>query len=168
MPTFAGTIANNYFPTDAFVSNVIIRIDTALNFMHCKNWMHGDVKPMNIFVDYSGACWLGDYGSSVEYSDISSNFMGGTLAFQCKEYLFLFLFSSLRVNYVSSPKNFDKMGLVISCLSILKLIDDNNDMYPANVIENAIALIPEDFSCKKMLCSLFLECFSDRTTSNTN
>ena len=52
-----------------------------------RGWLHGDVKPSNIFLDYSGDAWLGDFGSSLWLIEIRCSFTGGTPTFQCGDVL---------------------------------------------------------------------------------
>ena len=44
-------------------------METALGYMHSKSVIHMDIKPANIFIDYQGTWWLGDYGSCVTEGD---------------------------------------------------------------------------------------------------
>jgi eukaryotic-like serine/threonine-protein kinase len=59
---------------------VLDRIEPSLRFIHAGGWLHGDVKPSNIFIDVEGGLWLGDFGSSVKHGDIRARFGGGTPA----------------------------------------------------------------------------------------
>jgi serine/threonine protein kinase len=53
--------------------------------VHAAKWLHGDVKPQNIFISADGLVWLGDYGSSQRYEDIAKNYCEGTPQFQCSD-----------------------------------------------------------------------------------
>lgn len=49
----------------------------ALNFMHLNLLVHMDIKEANIFIDYQGKWWIGDFGSCVQdYSPIKSTTIG--------------------------------------------------------------------------------------------
>jgi len=100
----------------AYALEVFDRVICAIDFVHEKQWMHGDVKSGNIFCDYQGLPWLGDYGSSVCYQSISKDFTGGTPIFQCVD-----------VSPHDSPKLFDGIGLVISLLEKLGVLKLRND-----------------------------------------
>jgi serine/threonine protein kinase len=111
MPAYAGTIARFPPPLYDLDATVLVnRIEPTLRFLHDKGWMHGDVKPSNIFLDYAGVTWLGDYGSSVRVEEVDK-FRGGTPAFQCDS-----LFAS------DGPLLFDLTGLAISVLVLLGLL----------------------------------------------
>jgi len=105
MPSYSCTLSDVPTPISAsFASQAFGRLLNAVQFINSKGWMHGDVKPSNIFISSDGHVWLGDYGSSVKYSDLSS-FTGGTPMYQCEE-----------VSYLENPCKFDCMGLVLSFL----------------------------------------------------
>jgi hypothetical protein len=94
--------------------NVVAVLGRTLSFIHDRGWMHGDVKPANIFVDTMGSMWLGDYGMSAPYSELST-FRGGTPAFQCEA------LQSDSPDF--SPLRFDRVGLAISVLVMLGKLD---------------------------------------------
>ena len=102
MPFYAHTLEECPIPYDA--DYAFPELLAAVEFMHSKEWMHGDIKPSNIFVDFKGKAWLGDYGSSVKFSD-SDSFSGGTELYQCG------------VDRRKFPKLFDYTGLIISFLA---------------------------------------------------
>ena len=113
MPAYAGTLARVPSPADArYAARIIGRVEPALRFLHSRGWLHGDVKPSNIFLDYSGDHWLGDYGSSVRLFDIGRSFTGGTPTFQCGD-----------VAAAKEPLRFDLVGLATSVLVMLGLLD---------------------------------------------
>lgn len=85
--------------------HVFARINQALDFLQSKGWVHGDVKPSNIFIAYDGSAWLGDYGSSCKIAEWAQ-FTGGTLMFQINEI------------DISHP-SFDKAGLCLSLIACL-------------------------------------------------
>lgn len=103
MPSYSMTLSS--MPVSMNGPHAIWFFDILLpvvNFIHSKEWMHGDIKPSNIFIDSSGKPFLGDYGSSVKYCDLES-FSGGTPLYQCAD-----------VQYISQPRKFDLVGLVLS------------------------------------------------------
>jgi len=63
MPTYAATVATSPGFKTAVLATEGRRILGALAFMHSKNLVHMDVKGHNIFVDYLGNWFLGDFGS---------------------------------------------------------------------------------------------------------
>jgi serine/threonine protein kinase len=86
------------------------RIFQAINSMHQCEYLHGDIKPGNIFIDLHGQAWLGDYGSSVAFTDVE-RFVGGTARYQCAV-----------VPAKLSPKLFDYMGLALTLLEKCELM----------------------------------------------
>ena len=85
MPRYACTLSNIPTPLPPSLAlRVLSRMVVALRAVHDAGWVHGDVKPSNIFIDFMGDAWLGDYGSSCRISDVSS-YTGGTPAFQCAD-----------------------------------------------------------------------------------
>ena len=65
IPLFAATLEHVPFPMgEAAVVRVGHEILIALNAMHAKNWCHNDLKPSNIFIDWSGRACLGDFGAA--------------------------------------------------------------------------------------------------------
>ena len=133
MPQYACTLANMPVPVDeTYGLHVFDRIFAALEFLHEHAWMHGDVKPSNIFIDAVGRSWLGDYGSSQPFDKVVSQYTGGTPAYQCDE---------ARTQLLSggSPIWFDKIGLAISILCRLGLVDVRTvtDPWPLQAIKTA-------------------------------
>lgn len=85
MPRYACTLSNIPTPLPAaWALRVLSRMAVALRAVHDAGWVHGDVKPSNIFIDFRGDAWLGDYGSSRRVSQVFS-YTGGTPAFQCAD-----------------------------------------------------------------------------------
>jgi hypothetical protein len=85
MPRYACTLSNIPKPMDAtWALRVLTRMSTSLHAVHAAGWVHGDVKPSNVFIDFAGDAWLGDYGSSCRTSGVAL-YTGGTPAFQCAE-----------------------------------------------------------------------------------
>lgn len=110
MPTYACTLSEvvSFGPISIeLAQHVFTRINQALEFLQSKGWIHGDVKPSNIFIAHDGVAWLGDYGSSCTVAECAQ-FTGGTPMFQIHEI------------DVSHPL-FDKAGLCLSLIAGLVL-----------------------------------------------
>eukprot|EP00048_Salpingoeca_helianthica_P025141 m.38033 g.38033 ORF g.38033 m.38033 type:complete len:298 (+) comp9911_c0_seq1:173-1066(+) len=88
----------------------VSRMASTLQFLHAQGWLHGDVKPSNIFLDNEGKGWLGDYGSSWFIAKPRTD-LTGTPAFTCEG--------------IPATRGgvFDMVGLVISMLSVLGFLD---------------------------------------------
>ena len=143
MPQYACTLASMPTPLDeAYGVRVFECISAALGFLHHHSWLHGDVKPSNIFIDAAGRPWLGDYGSSQPYADLLQ-YTGGTPCYQCEEAL-----QALD----HAPLWFDKMGLAISLLCHLDLLLAARGMngWPLVAIEAACNRV-ESVSIQKLL-----------------
>jgi len=114
MPAYAGTLARVPVPADeVYADAVIARLEPTLRFLHVQGWLHGDVKPSNVFLDFAGGSWLGDFGTSVPHAVAAdSNFAGGTPAFQCDG-----------ISAAAAPLHFDLVGLAISVLVLVGLLD---------------------------------------------
>ena len=111
MPLYSGTLARIPTPADEDYATIVIeRIEPTLRFLNQRGWMHGDVKPSNIFLDYEGSAWLGDFGSSVLLT-AAEGFSGGTPSFQCEHF-----------EALEDPLRFDLIGLAVSVLVLLGLI----------------------------------------------
>jgi serine/threonine protein kinase len=108
-----------------------MRIAPAIEFIHDKEWFHGDVKPSNIFIDSTGLAWLGDYGSSSQYK-FNSRFQGGTVVYQCSD-----------VSLQEQPRQFDNLGLVISLLVKLDLLKIENESHTLDKIKTIIYQIDD-------------------------
>ena len=93
-----------------YALEVFHRTIAAIEFIHEHGWLHGDVKPGNIFCDWNGETWLGDYGSSVPYNALRA-FTGGTPKYQCVD-----------VSHLDKPRLFDGVGLVLSLLERLGVL----------------------------------------------
>ena len=122
MREYAGDLSRCRVPISSeMAANVVQRIGLALQFMHQRDWLHGDVKPANIFVDEEGNAWLGDFGMSFKRDDVAEIEQRlrckswpagwGTPAYQCVD-----------VDVVGKPELIDKFGLVISVLKMLGLL----------------------------------------------
>jgi serine/threonine protein kinase len=104
MPKYASSLHDNPIPiSDEDALRVGQRILSAIKAMHECDYLHADIKPGNIFVDENGNTWLGDYGSSVTFSNVSK-FAGGTARYQCSD-----VPAELKVL-------FDYMGLALTLL----------------------------------------------------
>ena len=85
MPRYACTLSNIPPPMDAhWALRILDRMSVSLRAVHAAGWVHGDVKPSNIFIDFAGDAWLGDYGSSQRITAVDS-YTGGTPVFQCSD-----------------------------------------------------------------------------------
>jgi serine/threonine protein kinase len=105
MPRYSSSLCDIPVPISAEVAVVVgLRIVEAIKCMHACEYLHGDIKPGNIFIDSLGQAWLGDYGSSVAFTEVK-RFSGGTARYQCAEVL-----------ATSSPQLFDFMGLALTLL----------------------------------------------------
>jgi hypothetical protein len=109
MPPYWCTAADIPPPASkARVMSLLARISPALDFIHQAGWIHGDIKPTNIFLDVAGVAWLGDYGSSIRATD-HEIFTGGTVKYQVSD-----------VTVVQGSR-FDRVGLALVLLDMLGL-----------------------------------------------
>lgn len=113
MPAYHCSVSDIPSPLmdEEFILHQGRRIQQALATMHCEGYLHGDVKPSNIFVDSAGLWWLGDFGSSVPLARARQEFRGGTLLFQCE-------------GVDADTPRFDFHGLAITILSKMSLLPD--------------------------------------------
>lgn len=137
MPSYACTLHEIPKPiSNEYALKLLNRLAPAISFIHDKKWLHGDVKSSNIFIDSAGLAWLGDYGSSQPYSKVKF-YAGGTPPYQCQD-----------VSYATHSRLFDNLGLVISVLDKLGVLDivHNESRSLADVvgtIERSEVLNPE-------------------------
>lgn len=111
MPRYACTLSNVPQPMDvSWALRVLSRMSASLRAVHAAGWVHGDVKPSNIFLDFAGDAWLGDYGSSRRVSDVAS-YTGGTPAFQCADVS------------VEDPARFDRACLAVTMCSAMGVLE---------------------------------------------
>lgn len=118
MPHYPMTLAQ--LPAVAVARVAVLmgqRLLQAVEFIASKGWVHGDVKPSNIFVDHDGAWWLGDYGSAAEMS--GDPLLGGTASFQ--------------LSGVDAGASFDVVGLLLSLLDALGVLDRRRPLAPVAV-----------------------------------
>ena len=117
MPPFPCTFSSVPIPISLkYTIDTFDRLAPAIDYMHSNFWLHGDIKPSNIFISADGLLWIGDYGSSVRHSEISGRFFGGTPRYQCADF-----------NADANPHLFDKFGLIISLLEKLGIIYTGKD-----------------------------------------
>lgn len=116
MPLYDKTLDDLTPPVDVAVAvGVVLRVGRALQFMHSRGWLHGDVKPANIFLDAGGSAWLGDFGHSLPLENLRAiedqlahkvfPDAYGTPAWQCVD-----------VDAAAQPLLLDNLALVISVL----------------------------------------------------
>lgn len=131
MPFYPATLQRLPAPVlPEFACLVLERMAATLRFIHANGWMHGDVKPSNIFLDAEGVVWLGDYGSSTKLSEIAA-YSRGTPAFQCAD-----------ISPTAQPLAFDLAGLLVALLVKLDLLDLRKAPYwgwSAGAIAGAVA-----------------------------
>jgi hypothetical protein len=131
MPHYPLTLAQLPPPSVAAGGVVVFdRIAAALAFLARAGWLHGDVKPSNIFIDASGSVWLGDYGSSVRVADAAAHFTGGTPQFQVEG-----------IPCDAAGGLFDRSGLVVTFVCALGLLSASSRVpapWPPAVIRAAV------------------------------
>ena len=113
MPRYACTLSNIPRPMDAcWALRVLARMSASLRAVHAAGWVHGDVKPSNIFIDFAGDAWLGDYGSSCRIAAVDS-YTGGTPAFQCSDIS------------VQEHARFDRACLAVTLCCVMDVLHHN-------------------------------------------
>ena len=68
-----------------FLRIVLTSCLSALQFLHSKGVIHGDVKPSNILVDAQGRVKLGDFGLARRASDEGGSLLKGTTKYMAPE-----------------------------------------------------------------------------------
>ena len=64
MPRYLNSLARTQVSPKAVVAREARRLIDALKHMHAQGYVHMDVKGDNVFVDFMGAWFLGDFGSA--------------------------------------------------------------------------------------------------------
>jgi serine/threonine protein kinase len=146
MPAYAATLARFPAPMSVAIAlEVASRLVPTLHFVHASGWLHGDVKPGNIFLDFWGDAWLGDYGSSVPLGKVESCYTGGTPAFQCSDLV-----------PAREPLRCDLAGLAVSLLvqlGALRLEDAACVGWPIAALQAALARV-EDAQLRQELAAM--------------
>jgi eukaryotic-like serine/threonine-protein kinase len=70
-----------------FLRTVLTSCLSALQFLHSKGMIHGDIKPSNILVDALGRVKLGDFGLARRASDEAGSLLKGTTKYMAPELL---------------------------------------------------------------------------------
>lgn len=137
MPLYVCSLSAVPAPAEASaVARILSRVASALSAVHAARWMHGDVKPGNILRVASAGkfdAWLGDYGSSCPFDELGG-FTGGTPAFQ------------MDVVDASRPELFDRVGLAVSMLNLLGLLQLKHAPafgWPAAAVEAALGRVED-------------------------
>lgn len=107
-----------------------------LIFLFARGWVHGDVKPSNIFLSgVDGLPWLGDFGSSVRTAEVRAGFQGGTPHFQLEG-----------VAADAPDASFDRAGLVVSFVEALGLLSGgsrDSAPWPRAVVSAAVGRVED-------------------------
>jgi serine/threonine protein kinase len=70
MPRYLNSLARSQVFPKAVVAREARRLIAALKYMHAQGYVHMDVKGDNVFVDNSGAWFLGDFGSACRIGEV--------------------------------------------------------------------------------------------------
>ena len=144
MPIYACTLSNVPKPISTeYALTQGMRLRKVIDYIHSQGWIHGDIKPGNIFLSADGNAWLGDYGSAIKRDD-TNNFTGGTPKYQCHELIPLNAENSLKFDYV---------GLLLSLLDRLDVCDLNGTPASLENIGDALSNM-EDSDLKTFLLEL--------------
>ncbi|KAK6463037.1 hypothetical protein DFJ63DRAFT_312361 [Scheffersomyces coipomensis] len=66
---------NKTYKIDEFrIWKILIEILNGLNFMHQKNYLHLDLKPENIFINFEGSLKIGDFGLATKLPILEKDF----------------------------------------------------------------------------------------------
>ena len=111
-------------------------LQAAVDFLFARGWVHGDVKPSNIFLSgVDGLPWLGDFGSSVRTAEVRAGFQGGTPHFQLEG-----------VAADAPDASFDRAGLVVSFVEALGLLSGgsrDSAAWPRAVVSAAVGRVED-------------------------
>jgi serine/threonine-protein kinase len=136
MPHYACSLSAVPVPAEpASARRILSRMAAALDAVHAAGWLHGDVKPGNIFLDSAGEPWLGDYGSSCPYGQLAE-FTGGTPAYQLEG-----------LDAMAAPVQFDRAGLAVTLLCLLGLLQLRYAPaagWPAAAAQAAVARVEDE------------------------
>ena len=135
MPAFPLTLAGAPPPVVlAQGVRLLAQLLACVDFLGAHGWVHGDVKPSNVFLSATdGQPWLGDFGSSVRRGDAHAEFAGGTLRFQ------------LAGVAVDAPAaRFDRAGIVVTFAAALGLLEAGSrdgEPWPVATVRAAVARV---------------------------
>ena len=62
-------------------------VANTLNIVHSLGYVHGDIKPSNIFLDSKGECFVADFDLVRLKSVVDSNYKRGTISYMENEYI---------------------------------------------------------------------------------
>ena len=99
---------------EAAVFQGVNQIAHALSILHAKHIKHNDIKPSNIFLDFNGVWYLGDWGS-VYFEGLSSKTIQYTHSFIPRDLV--------KSGINRNSNNFDKLLLVVTAIVLLGLLD---------------------------------------------
>jgi hypothetical protein len=137
MPAYPVTLAQ--VPRALLLSHgayMLALLQAAVDFLFARSWVHGDVKPSNIFLSgIDGSPWLGDFGSSVRTAEVRAGFNGGTHHFQLEG-----------VAADAPDASFDRAGLVVSFVDALGLLSGgsrDSAPWPRAVVSAAVGRVED-------------------------
>ena len=131
MPHYACTLANVPTPVaHDFARQSLRRLTSTLDHLQRAGWMHGDVKPGNIFLDAAGDVYLGDFGSSVQLRDARYSYPGGTPLYQCAD-----------IGFATHTDAFDRACLAVTFVTVLGLVPKGRAPYDGWPRDGLIAAI---------------------------